>query len=201
MALCEKLLKDCISISCENPVFAGIQATGWIFNKEEIGAVTYATDTQGNKNPNLVTGWTMLNSAKGYRVQQLGKTPFTGTNTEMVEGTNMNTFTNNVNILVPDNSAAASNGIIDNLANGKFVVILANEYTGSDDKSRYQVFGLNKGLSATAIANDKYGEDSMGGWAVTLTEENAPVSGVFFFDTDLTTTVAAIEAMTDDCEA
>ena len=204
MALCEKLISDCIAISCENPVYAGIQSTGWIFNKKDIdeGTVTYATIGTGEcvkKDPNRVTGITLGTGIKGYQIQQLGKTPFSGTQTEMVEGTNMNTFTNTVSVLVPDNSSTASHNIIDNLANGKFVVILANEYSGSDEASTYQIFGLNKGLSASAITNEKYSEDTMGGWAVTLTEENAPVSGVFFWDTDKATTLGDINAIVDTC--
>lgn len=204
MALCEKLISDCIAISCENPVYAGIQSTGWIFNKGDITDVVYATiGTASNapKNPNIVTSISVGTGTTGYQIQQLGKTPFSGTQTEMVEGTNMNTFTNTVSVLVPDNSSTASHNIIDNLANGKFVVILANEYSGSDAESTYQIFGLNKGLSASAITNEKYSEDTMGGWAVTLTEENAPVSGVFMWDTDAATTKAKIEAITTDCNA
>ena len=194
---CSKTIKQCIKASCSKPVFSGVDSTGWIFNKRD---VTPVYETVGNEeNQHKVTAFTMATGAKGYEVQQLGKTPFTGTMTEMVEGTNMNTFTNTLSLVVPDNSLDVSENIIDNLANGQFIVILANSYNGSDGMSKYQIFGLSKGLTASAITNDKYSEDTNGGWAVTLTEENVGVSGVFFYDTNLTTTKQTIESYIAPC--
>lgn len=199
---CSKTIAKCIKASCSNPVYSGVEATGWIFNKADVTPVYAPVDPQNptaGVDKHQVTAFTMASGAKGYEVQQLGKTPFTGTTTEMVEGTNSNTFTNTLALVVPDNSLEVSKDIIDNLAAGKFVVILENSYEGGDNQSKYQVFGLSKGLSATALTNDKYSEDTNGGWAVTLTEENVGVSGVFFYDTDLTTTKSTIEGYIADC--
>lgn len=200
---CSKTIEKCIKASCSNPVYSGVEATGWIFNKKEVEAVYAPVDPQ---NPNagvdkhqVIAFSNMATLKKGYEVQQLGKTPFTGTQTEMVEGTNSNTFTNTLALVVPDNSLEVSKDIIDNLANGSFVVILENSYEGGDNQSKYQVFGLSKGLKATAITNDKYSEDTNGGWAVTLTEENVGVSGVFFLDTDLDTTKTTITSYIANC--
>lgn len=198
MALCEKLIKSCVAASCDNPVFAGVQSKAYIFNKSDIASVTY-----DQSNGNIITGFEMVNSAAtGYAVSQLGKTPFTGTQTELVEGNFGNSFTNTVSFLVPDNSATASKDILDMLANGKFVVVMANEYTGSDDKSRWQVFGIKKGLTCTSMTCEKYSEDTNGGWAVTLTEEGAPQSGTFLYvDNDNTDgTIAYLGTITDECE-
>lgn len=197
MALCEKLIKSCVAVSCDNPVFTGVQPKAYIFNKTEVEGVTYDAN-----NGNIVTAISMATGKKGYAVSQLGKTPFTGTQTELVEGNFGNTFTNTVSFLVPDNSATASNEILDMLANGKFMVILANEYTGSDNKSRWQMFGVKKGLTCTGLTCEKYSDDNMGGWAVTLTEEGAPQSGTFLYvegQGGADGTVAYLATITDEC--
>ena len=194
--LCEKLLAGCIGADCDNPVFAGMESKAWIFNKSEIASFTY--DSQ---NPNLITDITMKEissgvNAVGYTITQLGKTPFTGTNTALVEGNAANKFTETFNFIVPDNSPAASM-LLDNIANGKFVVVAKNEYTGSDRKGAFQVYGAKKGLTATAMERDAYGEDADGGWTVTLTSENAPNSALFFYKTDAATTESTLDALVD----
>ena len=39
--ICEKLLAGCIGADCDNPIFAGMEAKAWIFNKSEIASFTY----------------------------------------------------------------------------------------------------------------------------------------------------------------
>lgn len=200
--LCEKLLAGCIGADCDNPVFAGMESKAWIFNKSEIVSFTY-----DQTNPNIITDITMKEitpasgsdpavMAVGYTITQLGKTPFTGTNTALVEGNAANKFTETFNFVVPDNSPAASM-LLDNIANGKFVVVAQNQYTGSDSKGAYQVYGAKKGLVATAMERDAYGEDADGGWAVTLTSENTPNSALFFYKTDAATTLSTLEGLVD----
>lgn len=200
--LCEKLLAGCIGADCDNPVFAGMESKAWIFNKAEIASFTY-----DQTNPNIITDITMKEitpasgqdpavMAVGYTITQLGKTPFTGTNTALVEGNAANKFTETFNFVVPDNSPAASM-LLDNIANGKFVVVAQNQYTGSDSKGTYQVYGAKKGLVATAMERDAYGEDADGGWAVTLTSENTPNSALFFYKTDAATTLSTLEGLVD----
>lgn len=179
--ICEKLLAGCIGADCNNPIFAGMEAKAWIFNAREIASFTY-----DQTNPNLITGITMKTyedgdddvAYTGYTISQLGKTPFTGTNTSLVEGNVSNKFTETFNFVVPDNSPAAAM-LLDNIANGKFVVVAQNQYDGSDNKGAFQVYGAKKGLVATAMERDAYSEDNDGGWAVTLTQENTPNSALF----------------------
>lgn len=196
MNLCEKLLAGCIGADCDNPIFSGMESKAWIFNKSEIASLTY--DTQ---NPNIVTNITMKEvsagvDAVGYTISQLGKQPFSGTNTSMVEGNTANKFNEVFSFVVPDNSPAAAM-LLDNIANGKFVVVVKNEYTGSDNKGVYQIYGAKKGLVATSMERDAYGEDTDGGWAVTLTAENTPNSAMFVYKTDLQTTETFLDSITD----
>ena len=143
--LCEKLLTACISASCDNPIYTGIDSTAYIFNRSEVDLIL--TDASANKdasNPNIYKSIVMKENEgvayTGYKIVQTGKTPFTGTQTEMTEGASANKWTNTLQFSVQDNSPAAAM-ILDNLANGKFVVVIGNEYTGSDERTR-QGYGI-----------------------------------------------------------
>lgn len=181
--LCEKLLDSCIAASCENPIFSGVDSKAYIFNKSEISELTPSSGSDPGFE-NIVEAIVMKEIEEGvnymgYSIIQLGKQPYEGTNTAFAEGNISNTFTHTFNFLIPDNSPAAAH-IIDNLANGKFVVVIKNDYSGSDTKGTFQIYGAKKGLSCTGVTNEKYG-DAEGGWAITLTEENAPNSAMFFY--------------------
>ncbi len=202
--ICSKVITSCIGADCNNPVFAGIEGIGYVFNKSEISSFTY-----DQTNPNVITEITMATyddngtdvAYTGFQVSQLGKTPFTGTNTAMTEGTIGNVFTETVSFVVPDNSPAAAM-LLDSIANGKFVFVLNNEYTGSDGRGAWQVFGAKKGLVCTEMTREAYSEDTNGGWAVTLTAERTPNSALFLEhktgqDVD---TADYIKTITDDCE-
>ncbi len=204
MNLCERIIDQCISASCENPIFSGINSIGFIFNRSEIASFTY-----DQTNPNLITAITMKTYEEGgddvaytgYLIQQLGKQPFANSTTSMVENDIQNKFTENVAFMVPDNSPTASM-LLDNIANGKFVVVLNNDYTGQDGKGGFQVFGAKKGLVATAMERDPYG-DNDGAWSVTLTSENTPNSALFIHhETTPGTddTESYLTSLCDDCE-
>ena len=206
MALCEKLIQGCISASCENPIYAGVDSVAYIFNRSEIDLV--ATEASSNKdasNPNIYKEIIMKEVSEGvnytgYKIQQLGKTPFTGTQVEMTEGNTQNKFTNTLSFIVPDNSPAASL-VLDSLANGKFVVVFSNEYNGSDGRGKFQIVGMKKGLTASAMVCEKYSEDTDGGYQVTLTEEGCPSAALFLehkTGTDVDT-AEYLETITD-CE-
>ena len=93
------------------------------------------------------------------------------------------------------NTPEVANKIIDGLANGTFVVILRNKFKGESGEAEYQVYGYTQGLVASEGTNEKYSEDTDGGWLITLQETGARLSAMFFFNTDATTTAAAYEAL------
>lgn len=201
MALCEKKIQGCIALDCEKPIFAGMESGAFVFNKADITGITYeqvqiGTDSHDDPiykdNPNMITGINMASNAVGYRIEQFGKTPYTGSNTSMVEGNAMNKFTETFNFVVSDNSEKASRELLDNLANGTFVAVVRNQYHGSDNRSEFQVYGAKKGLKAATMDNDKYAEETDGGWAVSLVSENVPTSAVFM-EHKTTNTVDTLE--------
>lgn len=197
MNLCEKLISSCISVDCDNAPFTGMEQTAYIFNFQHV--TDYTVDPS---NPNLITDLQMAEisegvTATGYRIINLGRTPFTGTNTGFTAGNVSNKFLETVSLVVPDTSASAAQQV-DMIANGKFIVVLQNSYPGSDNTGRFQVYGLKKGLTASDITRDPYNQDNDGVFAVTLTSEGCPNSAMFL--QHATDTRVYLESITDDCQ-
>ena len=187
MAVCNELIAQSIAIDCDALVVRGLESDGLIINRSDIDfAASVVTD-------NIISSLVLKTGKTGYEVIQQGSTPFTGTQTALVVGTNRNSWENTVALVVLGNSAGVNKDIIDPLGNGSFVVILKNK--NKTDKAKYQVYGWYQGLRASEITSEKYSEDTDGGWAVTLIEAQALKSAMFFFATDEATTDTAYEAL------
>lgn len=197
--LCQNLIQGCIAADCNDMIYAGMAPTGYIANFDDVASMTWADG-------NTVSGITMKTEEEGgqtvskcfYTVQQLGNEPFTGTKNEMVTGTYGNKFNKTVVIAVPDNSPAAGK-LVDSFANGKFVFIGQNDYKKTDGSAKYEIYGSKKGLKASSITREAYG-DNEGMWIVTLVEENSPISSAFFYVTSESATDTAISALLCNCE-
>lgn len=187
MAVCNSLIAADIAVDCAKMVVRGVEADGLIINRAQID---FASSVVSD---NIISTLALKSSCVAYDVVQAGSTPFTGTQTSLVVGANRNTWQNQVNLVVLGNNADVNDDIIDPLANGSFVVILKNKNTA--DKGKYQVYGWYQGLRASEITSEKYSEDTDGGWAVTLTENQALKSAMFFYKTDDSTTDTAYEAL------
>lgn len=192
MNLCESLISKDIIVACDEQVTKGLEADGLIMNRVDIDFTKTVFDTT---NPNIIKTLVLKSGKKAYEIQQSGNTPFTGTNSQLVVGTYRNSWTNQVVIVILANTPDVAHNIIDGLANGKFVVILRNLTKGTDGSAEYQIFGYQQGLTCAAGENEKYSDDTEGGWSTTLEETNAPKSALFFFNTDSKTTAAAYEAL------
>lgn len=197
--VCDFLLAKDIAASCVDPVVPGFEQEGIIMNRDEIdfGAITFDKDRS-----NVISQLAMLAGKRAYKVRVLGNTPFTGTGTSFVAGTYQNTFTNTVQFVVLDNGPEVCESIIDALANGRFVMILENTFKGLNKETNkgdaaFQIYGYTQGLAASAIENDKYSEDTNGGWLVTMTETKASKSGMFLYKTDYATTKAMFDSLTE----
>jgi len=190
---CDYKLAADLVIDCDVKAVSGIKNSGVIVNYEDID---FENTTFDEDNPNIITSLVLNSGARAYRIYVPGKTPYTGTKKSMVAGTYRNKFNKDVSIVLFDNGPAVVNDIINQLANGTFVVILENKFGGSDKKNYFEVYGIEAGLTATALDDDKYSEDTDGGWLITLQEVNAPSAGIYYFNESLTATRAAIEALT-----
>lgn len=186
-----KLAKD-IAGSCESPQVAGLKNTGYLINFDDID---WDALTKDQTNAKIVASLTLLSGKRAYKVIVPGNTPFTGTNAALAAGTYRNKFTKTANIVVLDSGPDVSKNVIDQLANGRFVFIFENKYPGADKKNTFEIYGLETGLVATEMTNEKYSEETDGGWAVTLVETGAPSSGLFFFNESISATRAALTSL------
>ena len=189
---CDYKLAQNIGASCDNPQVQGLKNKGYLINYDDIDFDSIQRD---ETNSLIVKSLTLLQGKKAYSAYVPGKTPFTGTKAELVTGTYSNKFNKTASIVVLDSGPDVAKNIINNLANGKFVFIMENKYQGDDKNNTFEIYGLEQGLTASEITNEKYSEDTDGGWAVTLVEENAPSAGIFMFNQDIKTTRAALDSL------
>lgn len=192
--LCESLIAKDIDVACDDMVSKGLESDGLIINRADIDFTKSVIEN------NVISSIVLKSGKKAYAIKQTGNTPFTGTKSTLVVGTYRNTWTHDVQIVVLANTPDVTADIIDGLANGKFVVILRNVTKGEDGKAEYQVFGYAQGLTCSAGENDKYSEDTEGGWLITLEETSAPKSALFFYDTSSTQTAAKYESLKTNAE-
>lgn len=192
MAICDYLISKAISVDCENQSVAGLEPNGLIINRDDID---FSATTFNAQNPNIIETLVLKTGKKAYDIIQQGATPFTGVASNLNVGTYRNTWTHDVPIAILGNDPDIAANIIDKLSNGTFVVILRNVQKGTTGNAEYQVYGYAQGLRASEGVNEKYSEDTDGGWLITLQEQRAPKSAMFFFNTDATTTATAYEAL------
>ena len=187
---CESLIAKDIIIPCEDQVTKGLEGDGLIINRDDIDFTK--TTVEGN----LISAIVLKTGKKAYAIRQEGSKPFTGAKTELTVGTYRNSWKNTIAIVVLANTPDVCANIIDGLANGKFVVILRNLSKGSDGKAEYQVFGFAQALKASAGENDKYSDDTEGGWLITLEEESVPKAAYLLYDTSSEQTAAKYASLT-----
>lgn len=190
---CDYRLVANITADCAAPSVKGLKNKGVIINFDDID---FDACTRDSKNPNLYTAIILKSGKKGYDVSVPGKTPFTGTKTSMNAGTYRNNFIKDVAIVLFNSGPDVSHDIVDQLANGTFVVILENKFGGADGKNTFEIFGIETGLTATAIDNDKYSEDTEGGWLINLQETGAPSSAIFYYTESIEATRTALASLT-----
>lgn len=190
--VCDFKLAQDIAGSCESPQVAGLKNTGYLINYDDIDWDTLA---KNEANSNIIETLMLQKGKRAYKVVVPGNTPFTGTQSALTAGTYRNKFTKTASLVVLNSGPDVSKNIIDQLANGRFVFIFENKFQGVDKKNTFEIYGLEQGLSATELTNEKYSEETDGGWAVTLEETNAPSSGVFFFKESIESTRAALTSL------
>lgn len=186
---CESIIAQDIVIPCEDQVTKGMESDGIIINREDIDFTKCTVEN------NIIQSIVLKSGKKAYQIRQEGSNPFTGAKTELTVSTYRNSWKNTIVIVVLANTPDVVANIIDGLANGKFVVILRNLSKGANGNAEYQVFGFKQALKASAGENDKYSDDTEGGWLITLEEESVPKAAYFFFKTSAEATAAAYKSL------
>lgn len=191
MGLCDSYISRDITVNCDSEQTRGLEEDGVIINRNH---VDFGKTIFGDKK-NIIKTLVLKSGYRGYEVRSAGATPYTGTATSMVKGTYKNTWNNTVPIVILANSPEVCEEIVEGLANGTFVVILRNKTKGDAGDSEYQIYGYHQGLMAETIENEKYSEETDGGWLATLTETGSPKAAMFLHNTDAETTAAMYESL------
>lgn len=194
---CEMVISMDLKADCDNRISKGVEHRGVIMNRDDID---FDLLTRNSSRPNVIESLIMKSGKRGFEVVIPSTTAFSGTGTTLAEGV-INTFTNTVGMIILANDPDVTGEIMDGLANGSFVVIIENKFKNTNKVTNpgdgvFQIYGLHTGLRATTLENDKYSDDTLGGWNVVLTEDGAPSSGVFLFKTNLKTTRTIFESLT-----
>lgn len=172
--LCNQLIMDNINDSCDNPMFSGMDSRAIIFNYNDLKKL--ASDVEEGNN-RIIKKFTFNTGTNPYYIINARTNPYTGTNTAVEVGDYRNTFTRTVSLFVPMDGAAASQAILDPLANGRFVVVLHNNFVNDLGDNEYQVYGYDRGLVVSSMTQTKYENNDY--WVVELQEAGVPNSGKF----------------------
>jgi len=183
MALCDYLINsDIAGYDCASPMAKGAENKGLLINRGDIEHYVF-TDNDFTASIKLKCGY-----KKAYTITQSGKTPFAGTQQEMVEGTHQNTVTNTVQFTVLKQDGDTAQQLFA-LMNGEFVAVIP------DRNGNFQAYGLETGLHASAAVRELYNDDTLAGWLVTMTEEGATRGSIFISGDNFT----ALTVTTSEC--
>lgn len=186
---CDYALAQDLQGSCEVPQTAGLKNTAYLINYDDIDWDNVVIDK------NVISTLPLLSGKRAYQCYVPGDTPFSGTQAALATGNFRNKWTKTASIVILNSGPDVSLNVIDQLANGTFVFVFENKFQGADKKNTFEVYGYEQGLSATEGTNEKYSEDTDGGWAITLVENNAPSSGIFLFNEDIAKTRAQLQSL------
>ena len=196
MSLCDRAVTADIKMNCNEPLQKGVESIGYLLRRSDIdfGSVTFNTN-----NNNIIEDLPLLTGKNAVRIYQQNNA-FTGTNSAVDVGTYVNGVTHNVAFVVLDKGPDVAHDIIDPLISGEeFVVILENKYKGLQKtlsgSAAFQVYGFHQGAVVSAGDADKYSDDTLSGWAITLTEARAPKSEMYLYNSSYAATKAALESM------
>jgi hypothetical protein len=186
---CQALIDANIEPTCED-LASGYERTGVIINRED---VDFATSVFSETDPNTLTVMPLKSGKKGFKIVDVSLNPFASSTNKGVAGTYTNSFDKEVHLWIPNDSPEVAK-VIDEIANGEFVVVLPKKQKNGG-KSEFEIVGFENGCRADAgnITNEP-ASDNGDGWNVVLKEKGARKSKIFLFNTDAATTEAAVAA-------
>lgn len=174
--------------ACAVNAFKGYKRTGWFTMKSNIDEASVVIS-----NATVKFG---LKSGMFYEIYDDSVMPFNGSGVTVEVSSNhgYKFFNPTVKFPVKPFNPEYAN-VVSALAKGsELVVILEQEEKGTNDTSRYVVFGLQGGLVCTTptfeMANDSV-------WEIELVEQRADNPALFLYDTDLAGTTALKTLLTE----
>lgn len=189
MALACGAITSGVTLNCEDPLAAGVVASFYIANKDDIASITYDAG-----NPMLATNITMKASKAFYKFE--GQLQSTEPKFAMIKGKYVNQFEHSVAALIFKIDPTTKEEIL-NMKDGNFVCIIENNYTGANGNCKYELYGAGSGLKAEVLERNPNDTENLGAFKIELkTQEYAreakpPV-------TLYSTTLAATETLITD---
>jgi len=89
----------------------------------------------------------------------------------------------------------ATTSMINQLANGRFVVVYQNRTKNVLGDINYEIMGLYRGLKVSKLETDRYNEETNGAWIVEMDEEGVAEGPIPFASTTRALTDAAFNAL------
>ena len=195
MSICGTISSN-ILYNCDNPLTMGVADTAMFVNIDDIDK---EATTFNATNPLVIEQLVLKQGKQAFKVE--GHNFSNKHNTELVKGTYGRMWEHNFNFLVFDNTPEVKKWVNDAIE-ARFVIIHQNMYNRQvgDNKGNtvYEILGYNLGLEIKVATRDTEDEESMGGWVIEagcherIKESNMPYT---FYNTDLATTKAAIDAL------
>lgn len=141
MSECSRLTAAAIdAYSCDKVEASGSGTKVYLINLEDISEYTEADG--------VVSGITLKSGTTGCLFTSASKS--TEGTSSLNAGTYISTHTHQalLRLFVRSKEAKA---FLDSLANSRVVAIIENQTWGFDDETKYEIYGLNSGLKASAI--------------------------------------------------
>lgn len=182
---------------CENRIHSGQGNVAILINFNDIANVV-----RDASNRRIITDIVLAPGAKAYRLENIRNNPFTGSNTAVEVGDFRNTYTRTVAFFVPLDGWETSKEILDPIKDGKFVLIISNDWQHINSvgvvDNKYQVYGIDKGLFVSSMQQTRYENSDV--WSIEMTETEVNNSGLWLrHTTEKDVEGAMVLSLTGDC--
>ena len=161
-------------------------AVGDILKVVESGVTNYATIKVTAVSGGVITTWTYLSAGLGYTAGAKTTLALTGAGSGC-------TFT--AATLKTSPTPYSTDALINQLDNGRFVVVYQKRTKNIAGDIEYKVMGLYRGLEAVKSTTDYYDEETNGATPYELVEEGAPEGPIAFYTTSKAATDSAFQSL------
>ena len=183
-------INENILLNCAKRISAGANDNLYLINFDELAGFT-----PDMANPNLITGIQLVSGGFIYKFQ--GQNDSVEPRSVLVETRYAKQYDHEVIFKIFDNTAPIKEQI-DNLAQGRVIAIVENNFAGSDDATKFEIYGLKAGLLLRAAERIVADQETGGAYNLTLRSSDFSKEGnlpATFFDTSITVTRALINSL------
>lgn len=149
-----------ILIDCDNPIIGGVKDRLILMNLSDISSVT-----RNVANKQIVEAITKGAGKVGYVYE--GQKSSIDAKATLVQSAYSVGFTHELIFRVFSNSPVVK-AQLEAMARGQIVAVVENNYRGVAGNASFEIFGLDAGLTVTALETNKSDQDTQGAYVVTL---------------------------------